>query len=114
MIDDEEMGSLNEYDQPHHDNDDQAFLTKDHKRKDTNRIKNSHIKILDTRKTTPGLRLFEKYAVTQGGGFNHRLNLEQGIMIKDNHLACSTNLSNTISAIEVCLYGRRGYSNVLF
>ena len=44
------------------------------------------IKILDTRKTTPGLRLLEKYAVTCGGGYNHRLNLSEGILIKDNHL----------------------------
>ena len=44
-----------------------------------------NIKILDTRKTTPGLRLFEKYAVTVGGGYNHRLNLSKGILIKDNH-----------------------------
>ncbi len=43
--------------------------------------------ILDTRKTTPGLRLLEKYAVRIGGGQNHRLNLSDGILIKDNHLA---------------------------
>jgi nicotinate-nucleotide pyrophosphorylase (carboxylating) len=44
-------------------------------------------KILDTRKTTPGWRLLEKYAVRQGGGHNHRLGLYDGILIKDNHLA---------------------------
>jgi len=44
------------------------------------------VKILDTRKTTPGLRLFEKYAVALGGGYNHRLDLSSGILIKDNHL----------------------------
>ena len=44
------------------------------------------VKILDTRKTTPGLRLLEKYAVTCGGGYNHRLNLSDGVLIKDNHL----------------------------
>lgn len=43
--------------------------------------------ILDTRKTTPGWRLLEKYAVSQGGGHNHRLGLHDGILIKDNHLA---------------------------
>jgi nicotinate-nucleotide pyrophosphorylase (carboxylating) len=43
--------------------------------------------ILDTRKTTPGLRLLEKYAVCMGGGQNHRFNLSDGILIKDNHLA---------------------------
>ncbi len=45
------------------------------------------IEILDTRKTTPGLRLFEKYAVAKAGGTNHRLDLSSGILIKDNHLA---------------------------
>ncbi|MBP7215097.1 MAG: carboxylating nicotinate-nucleotide diphosphorylase [Candidatus Kapabacteria bacterium] len=46
-----------------------------------------NIEILDTRKTTPGLRLFEKYAVAKAGGTNHRLDLSSGILIKDNHLA---------------------------
>ncbi len=45
-----------------------------------------NIKILDTRKTTPLLRLFEKYAVNKGGGYNHRLDLSAAIMIKDNHI----------------------------
>ncbi|MCP9332666.1 carboxylating nicotinate-nucleotide diphosphorylase [Lentilactobacillus hilgardii] len=45
------------------------------------------IKITDTRKTTPGLRLFDKYAVTVGGGFNHRFDLTNAIMLKDNHIA---------------------------
>ena len=44
------------------------------------------VKILDTRKTTPGLRLLEKYAVKCGGGYNHRSNLSDGVLIKDNHL----------------------------
>ena len=44
-------------------------------------------KVLDTRKTTPGWRLLEKYAVRQGGGHNHRMGLSDGILIKDNHLA---------------------------
>ncbi|MEK9675635.1 MAG: carboxylating nicotinate-nucleotide diphosphorylase, partial [Chloroflexota bacterium] len=43
--------------------------------------------ITDTRKTVPGLRLLDKYAVTTGGGRNHRLNLADGVLIKDNHLA---------------------------
>jgi nicotinate-nucleotide pyrophosphorylase (carboxylating) len=42
--------------------------------------------IKDTRKTTPGIRSLEKYAVTMGGGYNHRVNLSDGILIKDNHL----------------------------
>ena len=45
------------------------------------------VKIVDTRKTTPGLRMLEKWAVTLGGGHNHRQNLSDGILIKDNHLA---------------------------
>ena len=49
----------------------------------------SSTKILDTRKTTPGFRVLEKYAVGQGGGYNHRLGLYDRVMIKDNHLAAS-------------------------
>jgi nicotinate-nucleotide pyrophosphorylase (carboxylating) len=45
------------------------------------------VEILDTRKTTPGMRLLEKYAVSMGGGRNHRFNLNDGMLIKDNHLA---------------------------
>ena len=48
--------------------------------------KNPKIQILDTRKTTPGLRLFEKYAVSVGGGKNHRHDLSDGVLIKDNHI----------------------------
>lgn len=44
-------------------------------------------KVADTRKTTPGLRMLEKYAVRVGGGFNHRLDMSDGVLIKDNHLA---------------------------
>ena len=58
---------------------------------DTNRyveaVKGLPVRIMDTRKTTPGLRLLEKYAVRVGGGENHRMNLGDGILIKDNHLA---------------------------
>ena len=50
-------------------------------------VKGTHAKILDTRKTTPGWRLLEKYAVRAGGGTNHRLNLSTAVLIKDNHLA---------------------------
>ncbi len=45
------------------------------------------VRIIDTRKTTPGLRMLEKYAITVGGGYNHRKNLGDGILIKDNHIA---------------------------
>lgn len=52
--------------------------------------------ILDTRKTTPGWRLLEKYAVRQGGGHNHRIGLHDGILIKDNHLAALTEHADPI------------------
>ncbi len=55
-------------------------------RKFVKEIEETKIKILDTRKTTPGLRIFEKYAVKIGGGLNHRMGLDSGILIKDNHI----------------------------
>ena len=53
-------------------------------------------KICCTRKTTPNLRLLEKYAVRQGGGFNHRFNLSDEILIKDNHINVEKNIKNVI------------------
>ncbi len=50
-------------------------------------VKGTHAKICDTRKTTPGLRVFEKYAVRCGGGYTHRMGLHDALLIKDNHLA---------------------------
>ncbi len=50
-------------------------------------IAGTKARLLDTRKTTPGLRMVEKHAVTCGGGLNHRLGLDNGVMIKDNHIA---------------------------
>jgi nicotinate-nucleotide pyrophosphorylase (carboxylating) len=50
-------------------------------------VKGTRAHILDTRKTTPGLRLLEKYAVRAGGGLNHRMDLAAAVLIKDNHLA---------------------------
>jgi nicotinate-nucleotide pyrophosphorylase (carboxylating) len=62
-------------------------------------IAGTHAKILDTRKTTPGWRRFEKYAVTCGGGKNHRMGLYDMVLIKDNHLAALRNESpNAIAA----------------
>ena len=55
-------------------------------RRYVDKLNNNQIRVLDTRKTTPGLRMFEKYAVFCGGGSNHRLNLSSGIMVKDNHI----------------------------
>ena len=50
-------------------------------------VRGTNAKILDTRKTTPGWRALEKYAVRAGGGTNHRMDLSTGVLIKDNHLA---------------------------
>lgn len=55
-------------------------------------------RIVDTRKTTPGLRRLEKYAVTVGGGFNHRFGLSDGILIKDNHIAVAGSVTAAIQA----------------
>ena len=56
------------------------------------------VKIFDTRKTTPGLRLFEKYAITVGGAYNHRLNLSEGILIKDNHIRSAGSVTTAIQS----------------
>src|SRR5471030_1678896 len=50
-------------------------------------VAGTRARLIDTRKTTPGLRMLEKHAVTSGGGLNHRLGLDNGVMIKDNHIA---------------------------
>ena len=63
-------------------------------------VNKRNIKILDTRKTTPGIRLFEKYAVKMGGGHNHRLNLNEGIMIKDNHLVTINSTNEILKTIK--------------
>ena len=55
-----------------------------------------HFKVMDTRKTTPGLRKFEKYSVSIGGGWNHRLDLTSGILIKDNHLQAAGSVKAAI------------------
>ncbi len=52
-------------------------------------LEGSHTKLLDTRKTTPNMRIFEKYAVRIGGGHNHRYNLSDGVLIKDNHIGAA-------------------------
>lgn len=62
-------------------------------------VKGIPVRIVDTRKTTPGLRRLEKYAVTVGGGFNHRMHLGDGILIKDNHLAIMYSLGKTMKEI---------------
>lgn len=57
-------------------------------------------KICDTRKTTPGLRMFEKYAVRTGGGYNHRFGLYDGVMIKDNHIAFCGSISKAVETVR--------------
>ena len=59
-----------------------------------------NFKVMDTRKTTPGLRKFEKYAVSVGGGWNHRLNLSTSILLKDNHLKASGGIKEAIYKIR--------------
>ncbi len=59
-------------------------------------IAGTKAKITDTRKTTPGLRVLEKYAVRVGGGTNHRFNLADGVLIKDNHIAVSGGIKNAV------------------
>lgn len=58
------------------------------------------VEILDTRKTTPGLRLLERYAVRMGGGVNHRFNLHDGILIKDNHIAAAGSLGEAVDKVR--------------
>lgn len=59
-------------------------------------LQGSKIKLLDTRKTTPNMRIFEKYAVKAGGGYNHRYNLSDGILLKDNHIAAAGGVRQAI------------------
>lgn len=59
-------------------------------------LKGSKTKLLDTRKTTPGMRIFEKYAVKVGGGYNHRYNLSDGILLKDNHIGAAGGVKEAI------------------
>lgn len=61
-------------------------------------LKDSHIKLLDTRKTTPNNRIFEKYATRIGGAANHRYNLSDGIMLKDNHIAAAGSITKAVMA----------------
>ncbi|GAA5416157.1 putative nicotinate-nucleotide pyrophosphorylase [carboxylating] [Paraliobacillus ryukyuensis] len=61
------------------------------------KLNSTHTQIADTRKTTPGLRLFEKYAVTCGGGVNHRNGLYDGVMLKDNHIAFYGSITEAVA-----------------
>lgn len=59
-------------------------------------LKGTKTKLLDTRKTTPGMRIFEKYAVRVGGGYNHRYNLSDGILLKDNHIGAAGGVKQAV------------------
>ena len=59
-------------------------------------LKSSKTKLLDTRKTTPNMRVFEKYAVKVGGGYNHRYNLSDGILLKDNHIGAAGGVKEAV------------------
>lgn len=59
-------------------------------------LEGCHTKLLDTRKTTPNMRPFEKYAVTVGGGCNHRYNLSDGVLLKDNHIGAAGSVTKAV------------------
>jgi len=59
-------------------------------------LKGSNTKLLDTRKTTPNMRIFEKYSVKVGGGYNHRYNLSDGILLKDNHIGAAGGVKEAV------------------
>lgn len=63
-------------------------------------LEGSKTKLLDTRKTTPNNRIFEKYAVTVGGGNNHRYNLSDGVMLKDNHIGAAGSIEKAVSMVR--------------
>lgn len=69
-------------------------------RKFVEAVEGTNAKIVDTRKTTPGLRMFEKYAVTVGGCKNHRFGLDDGVLIKDNHIALSGGITQAIKSAK--------------
>ena len=59
-------------------------------------LEGSKVKLLDTRKTTPNNRIFEKYAVKTGGGYNHRYNLSDGVLLKDNHIGAAGGVKEAV------------------
>lgn len=68
-------------------------------------LKDSHTTLLDTRKTTPNMRIFEKYAVKVGGGTNHRYNLSDAVMLKDNHIGAAGSITKAVKmAREYCSF----------
>ncbi|MDM5190133.1 carboxylating nicotinate-nucleotide diphosphorylase [Bacillus sp. DX4.1] len=63
-------------------------------------LQSDHTRICDTRKTMPGLRMFDKYAVVCGGGYNHRFGLYDGVMIKDNHIAFAGSITKAVTSVK--------------
>src|SRR4029078_2863176 len=63
----------------------------------SDQVKHTRARICDTRKTTPGLRAFEKYAVRCGGGMNHRFGLDDAVLIKDNHIAVAGGVGTAVA-----------------
>ena len=63
-------------------------------------MNNPKVKLADTRKTTPGFRMFEKYSVSTGGGHPHRFNLSDCVMIKDNHIECAGSITNAVNKVK--------------
>lgn len=78
-------------------------------RKFVDAVFGTKVRILDTRKTAPGLRLIDKYAVRCGGGLNHRLDLSDGVLIKNNHIALAGGI---VPALERALRNRRGSQTI--
>ncbi len=74
-------------------------------RKFVDAVEGTRVKILDTRKTVPGLRILDKYAVRCGGGHNHRLDLSDGVLIKNNHIALAGGI---VQVLDRALKNRRG------
>jgi nicotinate-nucleotide pyrophosphorylase (carboxylating) len=63
-------------------------------------VAGTHAHVIDTRKTTPGLRALEKYAVRCGGGTNHRFGLDDGVLVKDNHLALAGSIAEAVARVR--------------
>jgi len=70
-------------------------------RRYVDKIRGYNAKVVDTRKTTPGLRLLEKYAVRVGGGTNHRFSLSDGVLIKDNHIKAAGGIRQAVEAVRM-------------
>ncbi|KGG16749.1 Quinolinate phosphoribosyltransferase (decarboxylating) [Prochlorococcus sp. MIT 0602] len=66
-------------------------------------LEGTGVQLTDTRKTTPGLRQLEKYAIRCGGGINHRLGLDDAAMLKENHIAWSNGISNSIKSLRMSI-----------